>query len=224
MTWLVPLYIGATIFGVGITIADLIGAFSNLTGDNTGDAEADGDGDSEMDYVSNADASTDSEADGVDDSADDGGAEGTRGSLAGHDRGQHRSTILRIMTVLRSAVYFSLGFGPVGLFALTQYDSRGVTLAWSVPIGMVVMVGTRMLRSFMRKDLSSDIKNEDLILEKGVVTVSIGKGQMGKIRTTVGGAYVDRFARAKSDEAEISIGKPIRIVDVADDCVYVEEE
>ena len=216
MAWLLPVYIGATIFGVGITVADLIGAFSGLTDQGEGDADGDD--------ADDVDVDAEMEADDADEGGDDDGAADSRGSYVGHDRQHRKSAVLKIMTILRSAVYFTLGFGPVGLFATTQYQSNTATLAWSLPVGLVVMVGTRMLRSFMRRDLSSDIKNEDLLMERGVVTVTIGKGQLGKVKATVGGAYAERFARAKDENSVIPVGSAIRIVDVADDCVYVEEE
>ena len=212
MNWLLSVYIGATIFGVGVTIADLFGAFSNLVGGESGDG---GDTESDGDDFDDAEA---------DDAAGDEGPAEHQGSIVGHDRSYRGSAVLKVMTGVRSLVYFALGFGPVGWFATTQYASRASTLAWSLPIGLVVMVGTRLLRSFMRKDLSSDIKEEDLIMEKGTVTVSIGKGQLGKVRTSIGGVYVERFARARNGESVFSVGTAVRIVDVADDCVYVEVE
>ena len=196
---LLAIYIGATVFGAGVTIPDLLGVFSSLTGGDDGDAD-DGDGD-----------------------ADDGDGDDAV-SIAGHDRVHHGNAALRILTAFRSLVYFALGFGPVGWFATTQYSTAASTLAWSVPVGLGVMVGTRLLRSFMRRDLSSDIRKEDLIMESGVVTVSIGKGKMGKVRISIGGMQTERFARAKGDDSNIAVGTRVSVTDATDDCVYVEEE
>ena len=90
-------------------------------------------------------------------------------------------------------------------------------------MGVAVTVGTRMLRSFMRRDLSSTITREDIIMEKGVVTVSIAPGQVGKVRISVGGVYVDRFAKT-SGETTLPVGDAVRVVDTDDEYVYVESE
>jgi membrane protein implicated in regulation of membrane protease activity len=133
------------------------------------------------------------------------------------------SGLVTAMSVVRSVVYFCLGFGPVGLFAMTQYGSPATTLLWSVPVGAVVMVGTRLLRRLASREISSDVSSQDLLMERGVVTVSIGKGQMGKVRVTIGGSYVDWYARCKG-ETSLKVGTRIRVVDATDECVYVEEE
>ena len=128
------------------------------------------------------------------------------------------------MTVVRSVVYFATGFGPVGWFATTQYESLMPTLAWSVPVGLLVMVGTRGLRRLIRRDLSSDVVSTDLIMERGTVTVSIGRGQMGRVRISVGGVYKEWYARAKDPEEDLRVGTPVRVVDTGEECVFVERE
>ncbi len=197
MEWIRSLYIAASIFGVGITIADLIGAFSSLT---EGGADAGNGGDD----------------------GETGGDE--HSSVLAHDLRRGPGIALRLMTALRSIVYFAVVFGPVGWFATTQYARPLASLAWSVPVGLGVMISARILRKLFRKDLSSDIKPTDLLMETGIVTVSIGAGEMGKARVVVGGTYVDRFAQAHNPNDEIRVGTRIRVVDVTDECVYVEEE
>ena len=128
------------------------------------------------------------------------------------------------MFLLRSVVFFCLGFGPVGWFATTQYGSAGATLAWSVPVGVVVMVSARVVRKLLRKDLTSEIRKEDLLMEKGTVIVSIGKGQMGKVRVSIGGVYADRFAKASDPETRISTGTEIRVIEATEEFVLVEPE
>jgi membrane protein implicated in regulation of membrane protease activity len=201
MGWLLPLYIGTAIFGVGITIADLLGAFSHF-----GAHHDVGGHDLTHDL-------THGTTHHVEDSA---------GSAVAHDLQLRGGAMVRTVGALRSLVYFCLGFGPVGIFAMTQYHSAGATLLWSIPLGAVVMVGTRMLRRALSREISSDIHGSDLLLEKGVVTVTIGRGQMGKVRVTVGGTYVDWYARAKADR-ELPVGARVRVVDATDECVFVEE-
>ena len=236
MEWLKALYVATTIFGVGVTVADLIGAFSNMGEDTEGDGSDDATDGGETDGAIEFDGGDDAgggDADAGDISDSDSGdievvdevgdLAGEQGSLIAHDRRNRRNPVLAILTALRTAVYFSLGFGPVGWFATTQYPSLATTLLWSLPMGVVVAIGTRMLRSFMRRDLSSTITHEDLIMEKGVVTVSIATGQIGKVRVLVGGTYVDRFAKS-SESDSLPVGAVVRVVDSDDEYVYVESE
>ena len=226
MEWLKGLYIGATIFGAGVTLADMLGMLSNI-----GSSESDGDGDSDGDS-DGVDVDSDVDAVGLDDGdssaadeidSDTGETTDSDGSIAGHDRRVRRNPVLTILTLLRTLVYFALGFGPVGWFALSQYPSAATTLLWSLPTGAFVAIGTRMLRSFMKKELSSTITKTDLLMEKGEVTVSITEGGTGKVRVILGGVYVDRYAKA-SDRSSIPVGSPVRVVDADDEYVYVESE
>jgi membrane protein implicated in regulation of membrane protease activity len=125
---------------------------------------------------------------------------------------------------MRTLVYFALGFGPVGWFAFSQYSSAGTTLLWSLPTGALVAIGTRALRSFMKKELSSTITKTDLLMEKGEVTVSITEGGTGRVRVTFGGVYVDRYAKSTDRSISIPVGSPVRVVDADDEYVYVESE
>lgn len=228
MEWLKAVYIGATIFGGSITIADLIGVFSNLGGQGDSDADGDSVGD-DVDFdaaadSADADADGDGDGDGESDSDDDADAGEDHGSIVGHDRRQKRNPALTILTAARTLVYFAVGFGPVGWFATTQYPSMLTTLAWSIPMGAFVAIGSRALRSLMRKDLSSTITKTDLIMEKGVVTVTIGPGAVGKVRISAGGVYVDRFAKSEDTKLSFPTGTVIRVVNVDDEYVYIEKE
>jgi membrane protein implicated in regulation of membrane protease activity len=60
-------------------------------------------------------------------------------------------------------------------------------------------------------------------MEKGTVTVSVQPNQLGRVRIRLGGALVDRYARSKLDKP-ISPGTEIRVIDIGDDCVFVEPE
>ena len=225
MEWLKGLYIAATIFGAGVTLADVFGMLSNI-GSSEGDGDGDGDGDDDFEDSDGLDddSSGADESDMGSESAESDGSEDADGSIAGHDRRIKRNPVLTILTALRTVVYFSLGFGPVGWFAFTQYSSAETTLLWSLPTGIFVAIGTRMLRSFMKKELSSTITKTDLLMEKGEVTVSISEGGTGRVRVTIGGVYVDRYAKASDRSSSIPIGSPVRVVDADDEYVYVESE
>jgi len=198
------MYIAATIFGAGVTVVDMIGVLGSQTGE-----DADGDDDA-------ADDDGDSGEDAVDDHP----------SVVAHDFRPRSAQkwILRSLNMLRNLVYFSLGFGPVGWFALGRYSQVSATLLWSIPSGLVVMVGARLLRRLLRSELDSQVAGGDLLMERGEITVSVSVGQMGKARIRVGGIYVDRFARAKEPGVSLPVGTTIRVVDVSDECIFVEEE
>ncbi|MEE8440553.1 MAG: hypothetical protein V3S41_02435, partial [Spirochaetia bacterium] len=129
MGWLLSLFIAATVFGVGVTALDLIGLI--------GDQDSEGDDD----------------VDGTD--ADEGDAGEVQSSVAGHDRRHGRNPVLRILSALRNLVYFALGFGPTGWFALETGESVTASLMWGGGVGLVVVAGARILRRVLRSELSS---------------------------------------------------------------------
>ena len=219
MDWLYPFYIAATVFGVGVTAIDMFGMLGGQSQeggveDNGAAAEA---------VADNGVADNAVEATGVEDNGAEESGDG-RPSIVAHDRRQRGIWVLRFMSVARSVVYFCVGFGPVGWFALGRGESATASLIWSVPVGAAVMIGARLLRRVLRHELDSQLRSEDLLMEKGVVSVSIGAGRMGKVRILVGGTYAERFARTKDAELSIPKGASVRVVEVADDCVYVESE
>ena len=221
MSWIVATYIAATIFGVGVTLADMFGIFANTVTGGSDDSDG-ADDDFEADVEGDGDFEADGEGDGEGDGAENGGD--GRPSLVAHDTQRRRNPILTLMFLLRSFVYFCLGFGPVGWFATSQYHGVAATLAWSVPVGIVVMFSARIVRKLLKKDLSSEISKEDLLMEKGTVTVSIGKGRMGKVRVSIGGIYTDQFAKASDPNATIGTGTEIRVVEATEEFVLVEPE
>ena len=228
MGWLLSLYIGVTVFGVGVTVLDMIGALG-------GDQDADG---GEIDTGDTDGFDTDGgDADGVDadglgeaDGGDDLDADGEMGSgdhqpaVLGHDRRRSGGALIRFMGFLRNIVYFSLGFGPVGWFAVATGETTGATLAWSAGSGVLILFGARVLRRILRSELTSDFKETDLLMETGTVTVTINPGQIGRVRLTVGGAYVDRYARIEELDKAITPGTRVRVTDLGGDALIVEPE
>ena len=97
-------------------------------------------------------------------------------------------------------------------------------MIWSLPVGVVSLIGTRTLRRLMRRELNSEVSSSELLMERGVVTVSIGAGELGKVRIKLGDVYVERCARAAAPEVSIHAGTAVRVTDVTDECVYVEAE
>lgn len=224
MTWLLSLYIGATVFGVGVTVIDLLGLLGGESEGGDSDSDADGDlADGDLaDGFESADDAGDSGDDAAGEDTDDGGED--HSSIAGHDVRRKRSVVLRIMAGVRALVYFALGFGPVGWFALGSGQTALASIAYAAPVGALVMLGARGLRRLLRSELSSSVKESDLLMERGEVTVTIGPGQLGRVRIKLGGAYIDRYARAQNATSPLAPGTAVRVVDVSDECVYVEQE
>ena len=190
--------------------------------DEGGDAE--GAGEDTADEGGEQEAETDEGTVGESAVGDAAVGDAERVSVVAHDRRQRGNAVIRILSVARSVVYFSLGFGPVGLFATLRGEGVGVGLAWSIPVGVAVMIGTRLLRKVLRQEIDSQFRGEDFIMERGKVIVSIGRGQIGKVRINVGGTYADRYAKAKNSKEDIPAGASVRVVDVTDEYIYIERE
>lgn len=243
MDWLFSIYIAATIFGVGVTIVDMFGILGDLVhhaseGADSGDHDGGHHGDHHVDH----DAAH--HADGHDNSHDldhtgdqDGGHHGdhheshdhvaeheAKDLVWVHETERDFNILPRVLLIIRSFVYFSLGFGPVGVFALATGESHLASAAWSVPVGTIALIGARLLRRIQRQELDSQITIEEMIMQNGQVLVSIGQGQLGKVRVNLDGIYVDRYARAQDPQKSLPVGTTVRVVDVSEECIYVEEE
>lgn len=247
---MLSVYIAATVFGAGITLLDMLGLIGQDSQDADGDGSADdtaGDDDvglleghglegdepgGEESGGSTHDADSEGNGDIVvgdaaatTDAADTGDDTGDDGSVAGHDRFPAKGNgVLRLLSSIRTSIYFCLGFGPVGWFALATGQSLVASLAWSIPVGGVVAIGARLLRRILRSELSSEVKDSTLLMEPGEVTVTIPQGQMGRVRISIGTSYVDRYARSKDPKQTLKVGQRVRVVDFDDECVFVEIE
>ena len=202
---LYAVYIGTGIFGLGITVIDLLG----LIGDN--DSEG-ADSASEFDGDADIDAEADIDIEGGDDS----------GSIAGHDIVPKGNSLLRILSAIRSLIYFCLGFGPTGFAALLMKKTAGESLLWGGAIGLIALFGARAIRRIMKKDLNSEIRSEDALMETGIVTVGIGENEIGKVRLTIGGSYVERFAKCADKDRAIAKDTKVRVIDADEEYIYVE--
>ncbi len=248
MNWLFSLYLGTTVFGLGVLTIDMLGLLGHqgqadsAASDNADDADG-GDADGADGAHGGADDSSGDDADG--DAGHSGDSDDAQDADAGHDAahghelaetGHHEvsavmhdktfqgNAMLKTLSLLRTAVYFSAGFGPVGLFAWLTHQGALASILWSVPVGLGTAVITRLLMRLFRKDVDSSVKEDELLLERGQVIVTIGSGELGKVRIHMGDIYVDRFARAKSKEETIPVGVAIRVCDIEEDCLIVERE
>jgi len=130
--------------------------------------------------------------------------------------------VARTIGALRTGVYFSLGAGPTGLFALLTGVKSAESFAWSAGAGLFIAVLARSLRSFIRKDLDSTIKVAELIMDEATITVSVLPGAMGKAAVRRYGRETEVFVRAKDSEKPFYKGSKVRIVDFDDECCWID--
>ncbi|GHV43018.1 hypothetical protein AGMMS49546_23430 [Spirochaetia bacterium] len=194
-------YTALTVFGLGITLIDFLGVFDHA-GDDAGDG---GDGD------------------------DDGAPETGHGDEAGHNHGSQLGSgnagirgITAILGLLRLGVYFALGAGPTGLFALFTGLSRGQSLIWSAGAGIGIALFTRLLRKFLRRDLDSSIKSEELLMEKAVILAPVNPGEMGKALVRRFGTETEIYVRCRNGKAAFPKGAEVRITEYDESVYWIE--
>jgi hypothetical protein len=191
-------YIFTAIFGVGVTVVDLLGL---LGGGGHGDHSHDSD-------HSSADNSVDCQP---------------GEHLAHHsDQGGHSNIpLLSILRYLRMIVYFSLGFGPLGLMAEATGAGLIGSLVWALSGGILVALIGRAFFRFQQRDIDSSVRVEDLFLGNARVIVPIRDGNMGKVRVYIGQSVAERYALAEDAGDSFPTDAEVQIVRVTDDCVYV---
>lgn len=81
----------------------------------------------------------------------------------------------------------------------------------------------RALFRLQHQELDSTISQHELLAERAVVTVPIPKGQMGKVRLSMGPVMVERFAMAADPNDVFEREDIVQIIEVLDDCVKVEK-
>lgn len=140
------------------------------------------------------------------------------------DKPVQGSMVFKALTLLRSTVYFCAEFGSVALFAWMLKMSPLSSLLWSIPTGIASIVPTRLLMQLFKKEIDSTVKEHELLMEHGVVTVSIVKGEISKVRINLNGHYVDRYAKAKHLNDSIPLGSNIYVCDIEEDYLIVEKE
>ncbi|MGA2640870.1 MAG: hypothetical protein ABSG21_08190 [Spirochaetia bacterium] len=130
---------------------------------------------------------------------------------------------MRTLAAARTLVYFSFGFGPIGWIASSFGSSPLTSLLWSVPTGALFAVTGLALRRFQGTVLDSQVHEEELLMERAEVIVPIARGQMGKVRVTLGGRYVERYARAQDAGESFPVGASVCIVSMTEECVIVSD-
>ena len=212
-SFLNSLYTALAVFGVGVLVVDLMGLLGGGQEGGGEDTTFDpGGADDEADTGGDQDGDEDT---GEQDQADDTvrGSADTRGIL-----------ILAGLRYLRTFVYFSVGFGPIGLLALWKGYGAPGSLLWSVPAGLASTFVVRRILRFQTHDTDSSLRPEDLIMRKATVLIPLSEGSMGKVRIEVGMGISEQYALPEHDDEHFEKGDTVYVARVSDECVYVESE
>ncbi|MBN2738641.1 MAG: hypothetical protein JXR70_16790 [Spirochaetales bacterium] len=245
MEWLYSFYIGTSIFGIGVTIIDFLGLLGHHDSDSAGEVHDSGDvsghdhsldsGSSNHDSVmdSSHDVSSDSNHDAVDSDGHGNSPASKEGHDLAHENSGHgkllqshkkNNPLLKILSILRYFVYFSMGFGPIGLISLATGSSFVGSLAWSLPTGVFALIITSFIKRLQTRTLDSQITESDLLMEQAEIIVPIEAGKMGKVRILLGSSHVERYARAADPKAAYGTGKWLRVTDIEKEFVIVSDE
>ncbi|MDR1142798.1 MAG: hypothetical protein LBK77_01110, partial [Spirochaetaceae bacterium] len=130
--------------------------------------------------------------------------------------------VTAVMGLLRTVVYFSLGFGPTGLFAWFTGLSRTGGLVWACVMGSLIAVFARLLRRFIRRDLDSSIKPDEFLMETGVLLLPLEGGRISKAAVRQFGRETELYVRCRDPEARLPKGKTVRIVEYDNDVYWIE--
>jgi membrane protein implicated in regulation of membrane protease activity len=125
----------------------------------------------------------------------------------------------RAISTLRTAVYFSLGAGPMGWIAMARGEGLVESILWAAISGFLIAVLARVLRRVVRKDLDSSLKASDFVAESAEVVVPIEAGKIGKVRVRKYGREQDVYARMEVGSA--NKGDTVRVIDYDQECYLV---
>jgi membrane protein implicated in regulation of membrane protease activity len=199
MELLKALYIFSAVFGVGILIVDFMGALNHDSDDSYG-----GGGDTSEAVETQTD--------------------GEEGSDIASKTSKKGTLILKLLALMQSTIYFSIGFGVTGLFAVYTGESPFSSLLWSLSAGFILTIVALMIKKMQKKVLDSQVSKSELLLEQGEVIVPIEKGKIGKVRISLENQIVDRFARSKDKNLSFSMGEAVLIEEVTEEYIFIEKQ
>lgn len=230
---LLQIYIAATILSIGVIVIDMMGFLGAQHGDDGG-----------YDSAASDDAGYEAWDDGASDTAGaDGGSFDSEGGAVGtgHDDAYHdphenvplhdvdhdsviggRGPVLEAIRYLRMFVYFCLGFGLVGLALLTTQRTPQASLLFASMAGLGTVFLARTFYRFQPQDTGDILTSDELLMEQGVVTVPLSHDSMGQMRVQIGVQVHEPYARAAHEGESYGRGERVRIVEVSDECVFVE--
>jgi len=202
------LFTALTVFGIGVTVVDFLGIMSHFSDTGGDDSSAD----------SMADNGADSPA--VSDS--------TKHIVFSHHQNKQYNEkpgiriISKIMSLLQNTAYFSMGFGPTGLFAHFTGLSRTTGLLWAGGVGIAMLVLARLFRRLVRRELDSSIKPDELLQEKGILLLPLEGDAISKAAVRQFGREMEIYVRSMNKDIKLPKGKEITVVDYDNDVYWVE--
>mgnify|MGYP000863706756 CR=1 FL=1 len=229
MQSLFVLYSALAVFGLGVMVVDLFGAFDQGASSDGGEADGTADAGDAADALDDGGTEGETGPDGDEDAAEPAAepeapaaSQAARGSLVvGGQKGVR--AVAKLIGTLRIGVYFSLGAGPTGLFALLTGVAPAASLAWASGAGAFIAVLVKALRSFARRDLDSTVGQEEYLMDEAAVTVPVAPGAMGRVLVRRYGREAELYVRCKDPKAGLSKGARVRIVDLDEGFYWVEE-
>jgi membrane protein implicated in regulation of membrane protease activity len=232
---LLQVYIACTIFAVGVVALDFVGLLDHggTSGHDFGtlghqggeafDSPAGGHaaGHGDVPISSQAETAGSAHAPSYESAGHNGTSHAAQDQAYRVAESQNAGTVLSVLAYLRLAVYFCLGFGPVGWAALAFGRPPLTSLAIAVPFGVVAVFLARAFFSFQRKDTGIVAPEAALIGERGTVLVQLDAANMGRVRIQAGMNVMDVYARAADAGHIYQRGEEVRVVRVTDDCAFV---
>jgi hypothetical protein len=195
------LYITLTVFGVGATVADFLGVMDHHSGDSDGAGGHDGHNGHDLSDHHGSNLSPENKQ---------------------SDEKRGFQVVVKIISFLRNMVYFSLGFGPTGLFASLSGLPKISGLLWACGVGAAMIILARTLKRFIRRDLDSSIKPDDLLKEKGILLLPLEGKAISKAAVRQFGREMEIYVRCKNMEIKLPKGKEIIVVDYDNDVYWIE--
>ena len=184
-----------SVFGVGITVIDFLGVFDHSRDDDHDAPESES-------FIK------------------------LHGSYLSPDRSGAEYRRIRavtvIMGILRTAVYFSLGFGPTGLFSRLIGLNRSTSLLWAIGMGLFTTALAWVLKRIIRRDLDSSIRNIDFLMETGTLLLPLEGNSISKIIVQKFGKETELYVKCSDKKTKLAKGKIVRIVDYDDEVYWVE--
>lgn len=216
MSTLLITFIALSVFGLTISLADFLGILGSQNEHSDGDHTLDMSHDNSSIATHGSHSHTDlihndSLTDHTDLSNIDANPLGRGSYVANPDL--HVKSVAKVIGMLRSFVYFSLGAGPTGVFAVLTGMGTIESLLWAFASGVGISILARAILKFVRRDLDSNIDPDEFIMDDALVIVTINPGEIGKVRVRTYGVEKDLYAKAIDEKSSFKKGEKVKIVD-----------